>query len=820
MRYICIHSHCYQPPRENPWLETIELQESAYPYHDWNERITAECYAPNTSSRILDSQHRIVHIVNNYASTSYNFGPTLLSWMQTDAREAYRAVIDADRESQLRFSGHGSAMAQAYNHMILPLANRRDKYTQILWGIQDFRRRFSRLPEGMWLPETAVDLETLDIMAELGIKFTILSPYQAHNVRDAGATEWRDVTGGAIDPTRAYYQRLPSRRTMNLFFYDGPVSQAVAFERLLDSGERFANRLVSAFSDGRDWDQMVHIATDGETYGHHHRYGEMALAYALHHIESNKLAEITNYGEYLWKHPPDHEVEIYENTAWSCVHGVGRWSWNCGCNSGGRPGWNQEWRQPLRNALDWLRDRVALLFERVAETLVRDPWEARNDYIQVILDRSEDNRKRFKQKHAVRELGAAEEVRLWKLLELQRHAMLMYTSCGWFFDELSGIETVQVMQYAARVVQLGEELSGELLEPHFMQRLAAAKSNLAEHGDGARIYERLVKPAMVDLKKLAAHYAISSLFESYPDRTDVYCYVVDRTDQRLVEAGKLRMTLGRGRFTSDVTQESQDLAFGVLHFGDHNLTGGVREYQGTEAYLELVKHASEAFYRADVPEVIRLLDRGFGTNIYSLKGLFKDEQRKLLDEILRSTVAEAETAYRQVYEHHASLLRFLHGMGLPTPKVFQNAASVALNSMLRHAFEARQLDTDRVRTLLDEARVAGADLDHTTLEYALRKRIEHLSDRFFADLLDVAELQHLDSALGLQKDLPFQLVLWSVQNKCYEVLQTVYPDMVRRAKQGSGEAETWIQLFHALGEKVGVYVEIPALASARQSPVA
>lgn len=820
MRYICIHSHCYQPPRENPWLETIELQDSAYPYHDWNERITAECYAPNTASRILDAQQRIVRIVNNYASISYNFGPTLLSWMQTDAAEAYRAVIEADRESRQRFSGHGSAMAQAYNHMIMPLANRRDKYTQALWGIEDFRSRFGRMPEGMWLPETAVDVETLDILAELGVKFTVLSPYQAHRVREEGATEWRDVTGGAIDPTRAYCVCLPSGRAINLFFYDGPVSQAVAFERLLDSGERFVSRLMSAFSDSRNWDQIVHIATDGETYGHHHRYGEMALAYALHHIESNKLAEITNYGEYLWKHPPSHEVEIYESTAWSCVHGVGRWSDDCGCNSGGRPGWNQKWRKPLRAALDWLRDTVAPLYERAAAELVQDPWGARNDYIHVILDRSQENRDHFKRRHAARELESGDEVRLWKLLELQRHAMLMYTSCGWFFDELSGIETVQVMQYAGRVVQLGEELFGEALEQPFKDRLAEAKSNLPEHGDGARIYDRLVKPAMVDLEKLAAHYAISSLFESYPDQTQVYCYTVNRADQRLMEAGKLRLALGRAQFTSDVTQEARELSFGVLHFGDHNLTGGVRQFQGEQAYLDLVKHAGEAFYRADVPEVIRLLDRGFGTNIYSLKSLFKDEQRKLLDEILRSTVAEAEAAYRQVYEHHAALLRFLHGLGLPTPKVFQNAASVALNSMLRHAFESRQLDVERVRTLLEEARVAGAELDQTTLEYALRKRIERLSDRFCADPLDADALQHLDHALALQKDLPFQLVLWSVQNKCYEILQAVYPDMVRRAQQGSGEAELWVHMFHSLGEKLRLYVEVPELESARPTPAA
>ncbi len=816
MKYICIHQHCYQPPRENPWLETIEMQESAYPYHDWNDRINAECYAPNTASRILDERRFITKIVNNYASTSFNFGPTLLSWAEDKAPEAYHSIIEADRESLKLFSGHGSAMAQAFNHIIMPLANSRDKYTQVVWGIEDFRHRFGRMPEGMWLPETAVDLETLDFLAEMGIRFTVLSPYQAHRVREIGAEGWRNVSGGAVDPTRPYVQKLPSGRSINIFFYDGPVSQAVAFERLLDSGERFANRLMSAFSESRDWDQLVHIATDGETYGHHHRYGEMALSYALEHIQKEGLAQLTNYGEYLAKHPPTHEVQVFENTAWSCVHGVGRWGSDCGCNSGSHGGWNQQWRKPLRAALDWLRDQVSPLYAQAASKLVRDPWKARNDYVRVILDRSPQFRARFLADQSRRKLTQNEEVRLWKLLELMRHELLMYTSCGWFFDELSGIETVQVIQYAGRVVQLAEGLFETPFEAGFLERLALAKSNLPEHGHGANIYRKFVKPTMVDLEKLGAHYAISSLFEHYPEETQIYCYHVKRSDYRTIEAGKLRLALGRAVFTSAVTQASKDLSFGVLHFGDHNLTGGVRVFQGDESYDELVHQSTEAFYRADVPEVIRLLDRGFGTNIYSLKSLFKDEQRKLLDQILTSTIEEAESAYRGVYEHHASLMRFLHGLKLPIPRIFQHAAGEALNSLLRRAFEARILDTDRIRTLLEEARVAGADLDCTTLEFSLRKRIEHLSDRFFAEPQDFTELLNLDSALALQESLPFPLVLWSVQNKCYEVLRGVYPAMAMRARAGDHEARAWIELFHSLGMKLQLRVDLPPNSAAQE----
>ncbi|MGH9794286.1 MAG: DUF3536 domain-containing protein, partial [Candidatus Acidiferrales bacterium] len=449
-RYVCIHAHFYQPPRENPWLEAIEQQQSARPYHDWNERVTAECYAPNTAARIQGSDGRIASIVNNFAKISFNVGPTLLAWMDELAPDTYRTIIAADQESMQRFSGHGSAIAQVYNHTILPLGNRRDKQTQIRWGIRDFQQRFGRKPEGMWLAETAVDLESLDLLAEHGIRFTVLAPSQAKHARKIGAKSWQDVSNQQIDPSRAYLQKLASGRSIALFFYDGPISRAVAFEGLLKSGETFASRLISAFTDGRDWPQLAHIATDGETYGHHHPHGDMALAYAIHHIESNGLARITNYGEYLERHPPQNEVEIFENSSWSCVHGVERWRSDCGCNTGGHPGWNQKWRAPLREALDGLRDQLAPLYEREAGRWLRDPWAARDAYIEVLLDRSEKSVAQFLQQQAQQPLDAAQESRVLKLLELQRHTMLMYTSCGWFFDELSGIETLQVMQYAGR----------------------------------------------------------------------------------------------------------------------------------------------------------------------------------------------------------------------------------------------------------------------------------------------------------------------------------------------------------------------------------
>ncbi|MBI3962495.1 MAG: DUF3536 domain-containing protein, partial [Deinococcus sp.] len=651
MRYICIHGHFYQPPRENPWLEAIEVQDSAYPNHDWNEQITDECYAPNGASRILDERGRIVKIVNNYAKLSFNFGPTLLCWLESQAPYVYQAILGADRKSQELFSGHGSALAQAYNHMIMPLASRRDKQTQVVWGLRDFVHRFGRPPEGMWLPETAVDLETLEVLSRLGIQFTILAPHQAKRVRKRGSRTWHDASGGRIDPTMAYQLHLPSGRRISLFFYDGPISRAVAFEGLLGNGEHFARRLLGGFSDARTWPQLLHIATDGETYGHHHRHGDMALAYALHYLESNQVAQITNYGEYLAKHPPTHEVEIIENTSWSCAHGIERWRAHCGCNSG-RGGWSQAWRTPLRQALDWLRDTLAPQYQEKARTLLKDPWAARSDYIQVLLDRSLKNMERFWAAQATRQLNEAEQSTALKLLELQRHAMLMFTSCGWFFDELSGIETVQVLQYAGRAIQLAEELFGNQVESLFLERLQQAKSNIAEHRDGASVFEKFVKPAMVDLQKVGAHYALSSLFEPYGEQARIYCYTISREDYRSLEAGKAKLAVGRARITSEITREAAALSFAALHLGDHNLNGGARVFLGQQAYLTMVQEVIEAFAQADLPTVIRLLDKHFGTSTYSLKLLFRDERRKILDLILNSTLAEAEAAYRQIYEHH------------------------------------------------------------------------------------------------------------------------------------------------------------------------
>jgi alpha-amylase/alpha-mannosidase (GH57 family) len=806
-RYICIHGHFYQPPRENPWLEAVESQDSAYPYHDWNERITAECYAPNSASRVLNAEGRIVQIANNYARISFDFGPTLLTWLEENAPDVYELVLTADQESQQAFSGHGSALAQAYNHMILPLANKRDKYTQVLWGIRDFEHRFGRKAEGMWLPETAVDLETLDIMAELGIQFTVLAPHQASRVREIGGRAWRDVSGGRIDPTRAHTLRLPSGRQLSLFFYDGPISRAVAFEGLLSSGEQFSGRLTSAFSEERSWAQLVHIATDGETYGHHHRHGDMALAHALHHVQSNGLAQLTNYGEYLERHPPAHEVEIFENTSWSCPHGVQRWRSDCGCNTGGQPGWSQAWRAPLREALDWLRDALAPRYEEQARQLLRDPWAARDEYIEVVLDRSPENVERFLSQHATRALSEHEQVTALKLLGIQRHAMLMYTSCGWFFDEISGIETFQVLQYAGRAIQLAEELLHERLEPRFLELLRQAKSNVREHQDGRGIYEKFVKPAVVDLHKVVAHYAVASLFEPYDERAKVYCYDVEREDYQMVETGATKLAVGRARVASEITGESALLSFGVVHFGDHNLSGGVRAFRGQKAYRTMVEQVTEAFSRGDLPDVIRLLDKHFLELTYSLKSLFRDEQRKITDLILESTLAEAEAAYRELYDHHALLMRFLVDAGVPLPRAFHTAAEFILNLDLCRALEEEEPDVDQIGGILEAAGAWQIEVDAAGLGYALQQTIERVAEELRVRPTELSVLERLETVVSLARFLPFEVSLWKAQNVYYDMLQTVYREFQGRAQKDDEASQEWLRHFISLGDGLLVHVE-------------
>jgi alpha-amylase/alpha-mannosidase (GH57 family) len=810
-RYICIHGHFYQPPRENPWLEQVETQDSAAPFHDWNERITSECYAVNGASRILNRQNEIIRILNNYSHISFNFGPTLLSWLEANAPRTYRTVLEGDRASQKRFAGHGSAMAQVYNHIIMPLANTRDRITQIRWGIADFRRRFGRKPEGMWLAETAVDSETLELLADHGIRFTILAPGQCKRVRALAKSAaadpetdvaWTDTDVESLDTRYPYIIRLETGKEITVFFYDGERSRAVAFEGILNSGDHFAARLMGGFSTG-ETPQIVHIATDGESYGHHHKHGEMALSYALKLIEKNHNVRLTNYAEFLEKFAPEYEAQIVENSSWSCVHGLGRWCSNCGCHMGGHPEWTQQWRRPLRDALDWLRDAIIPMTERVGASLFEDVWAARDAYIDVILDRGSEITAKFLASYTTHELSAEERITALKLMEMQRHALLMYTSCGWFFDEVSGIETVQIIAYASRVLQLAAEVLGEegaKLEAKFIELLRKAKSNIPECEDGAAIYERQIKKLQVGLEHVAAHYGISSIFTSYPDEAELFCYSIRRLTYEVITSGRGRLLFGQARIASQITQEPETVIFAVVHFGDQNITAVVKRYDPSRAeeYKEFVERARKAVIGADFPALIRLFDQLFQGRTYAIQSLFKDEQRRIVKLILESTITQVESSLIAIYEDHASLLHFLGQTGLPKPPALSLAATFAVNAGLKRALESEPIDALQVRAYRELASADKIEIDGGMLGFISDQKMKRAMVRLHADFKNMAHLENALLSARTLKELPFNLNIWQAQNIWYDTLKLSHKQEM---------PDEWKQKFLDLGTEMRIRVD-------------
>jgi len=807
-RYVCVHGHFYQPPRENPWLEDIELQDSAAPYHDWNERITEECYRRNAASRILGSDKRIIDIVNNYSKISFDFGPTLLSWLERHAPDVYDSVIEADKKSRSFFSGHGAAIAQAYNHVVMPLANAADKQTQVIWAIRDFESRFARTPEGMWLPETAVDLETLEILARQQIKFTILAPHQARRIRRLADTRWMDVDRDKLDTSRPYLCRLASGRSINLFFYHGSAALDVTGGRLLTNGEAFARRLAGLITDDGEPARLAHIATDGETYGHHHRYTDMALAYCLHFLESNKLAKTTVYGEYLERYPPTYEVEIHENTSWSCSHGIERWRANCGCHYGQYPSGAQQWRAPLRHAMDWLRDQLAPLYESKMARHAPDPWQVRNEYITVVNDRSIENVENFIAKTTGKELSYDEKVEFLKLLEMERNALLMYTSCGWFFDDICGIEALQIMQYAARAIQLAKEIDGKDFEPGFKDILEKAPTNVKEFSNGREAYDARVKSSNVDLNRVGAHLAISSVFEERPKgKVAVYCYTADVESYGRVNAGIQSLAAGRATVQSNILLERHAIDFAVLHFGDQNLLGAVNARMPDEVFSVMRQNMETAFHKGDTTEVMRLMSLSFAGNTYSLWHLFKDQQRRILYELLEPTWRQIAASFEQIYQHNYTIMQIMRGMNMPLPRALSAPAEFILNQEICQKLRDDESDLARLKTLADEVARLSLQLDEATIRFEAAHKINRLMDRLEGSPDDVSLLDTIEATLGVLLAMGSTLDLQKAQNVFFSISSQRYPDMSKRADSGDEHAKKWVRHFKNLARYLDVSVQ-------------
>ena len=804
-KYICVHGHFYQPPRENPWLNKVEIQDSAYPYHDWNHRINAECYVRNTSSRIMNENDKIHAIMNNYGWMSFNIGPTLLGWMQTETPETYKGILEADKESQERFSGHGSALAQAYNHLIMPLANEKDQETQVIWGIEDFKSRYNRFPEGMWLGETAVNTATLEILAKHGIKFTILSPYQAKNVRKIGDKEWEDASDAKVNTKRAYKCNLPSGNSISLFFYDGPASQAVAFEGLLNDGARFADKLHGQFN-GEDEVQLVHIATDGESYGHHHKLGEMALSYCLNQIEETDEAELTIYGEFLEKFPPEYEAQIIENTSWSCYHGVERWRSDCGCSTGGNEGWDQQYRKPLRDTFDWIRENLIQLYEEQMKEYTSEPWEVRNRYIKVILDRSEENVQNFLSENFKKDLSDKEEVKLLKLLEMQYHAMLMYTSCGWFFDEVTGIEAMQDIFYAKRAIQLAEEVGGESYEEEFENLLEKIPSNLPEHGNALSAYNKFVKPTALDMIRIGAHYAVSSLFEEFPEEVTLYNFSASVKSRHYYEAGKQKLVIGRTEFRSDITREKVDISYAVLHMGEHHLFGGVRKYLGPDALEEMHSSVVTFFRKGNVYEIFNLMDTYFGNHNYSFWHLFRDEQRSIMELIMQNTLRTVNSSMQQIYENSYPLLQTFREINMNVPGRLKVPVDMAVNSKLISSLKTKDFNLDKFKDRIESAKQINVDLDLVTLDFLMSKKLTRLMKKLKKDPQDLELLQSINKLIGYVKKSPLNPNEWEVQNVAFEIKKDNYDEFVEKSNNGDKNASAWVKSFERLEENLNIMV--------------
>jgi alpha-amylase/alpha-mannosidase (GH57 family) len=767
-RYLCIHGHFYQPPRENPWLGVVEVQDSAAPFHDWNERITHECYAPNTRARLVDSQGRIINLLNNYAWISFNVGPTLLQWMSVSAPEVLRWIVEADRLSQERRRGHGNALAQVFNHMIMPLASPRDKRTQVLWGIAAFRHFFGRDPEGMWLAETAVDTASLEALAEGGIHFTILAPRQARRWRKLGERGWVEMPGG-IDPSRAYLCRLPSGRSIVLFFYDGIVSQQVAFERLLDHGERFLARLFQGFDACREHPQLMHVATDGESYGHHHAHGDMALAYVLQRLSQDTSVRLTNYGEFLELHPPQWEVEIHENSSWSCAHGVERWRADCGCKS--RGDWHQKWRAPLRRALDELKEHLDHIFSTRGRVCFPNPWGARDAFIDLVLHTSDPAAAtEFLQKFGHADLDPAQTADALRLLEMQKDAMLMFTSCGWFFDEISGLETVQCLLYAARSLALARQF-GRDLEGPFVEALSESPSNLPRFGDGAGVWNEVVRPTVVDLDRVLAHHAISLIYRSPEEveRDRDYAHEIQFLDQEVRSRGNGHLAVGRLRVRSLRTWNDAETWFVVVHFGGLDFHAVLGRGLDPDAYSLFKVRLLSTYRTGSLADVMTLVNSEFPGRPHRLDDLFKDEQRRVIGIVLADRFQDYERAFEHLANQDEDVLNRLGQMNYPIPKPLRAAASSYIDHHL--VVEIARLERGEedslgpIERLRDRGRAWGYLLETALIENkvaeAIRRTLEGIQPE--ADLASVVGRAAL--LLDACKLMEIKPDLWRVQNQ-------------------------------------------------------
>jgi alpha-amylase/alpha-mannosidase (GH57 family) len=825
--FVAIHGHFYQPPRENPWLDIIETEESAQPFHDWNERIALECYRPNAHARILDGKGKILEIVNNYSSISFNFGPTLLPWLEKHFPSVYQKILEADRESLRRF-GHGNAIAQVYNHIIMTLANDRDKETEILWGMADFEKRFHRKPEALWLPETAVNYATLQVLVKYGMRYLILSPFQALRARPFGGKKWADVSQGRIDTTQPYrcFIRDASGKKVtdqfiDLFFYNGIISKEVAFGDLLKDGTLFSDRFAQFQQESKGRPQLIHIATDGETYGHHKKFGDMALAFALSNGFPARGFEVINYGAFLKRFSPVHEVEIDEGpkgegTSWSCAHGVGRWKEDCGCSTGGKPGWNQKWRKPLREALDLLRDELSLVFEREGGEIFQNVWEARNGYIEVILHRSPEGIRKFFDQYGAKNLDEKGRIKGLKLLEMQRHALQMYTSCGWFFADLAGLETVIILQHAARTIQLAEEWAGGEVEKKFVEHLSEAESNLPEMGRGDQVYERLVKPKGVTPEKVVNHFAITSLFDGGDGEKKIFSYRVEKIRYEKMEKDESFLVLGQVRVTSEIILERKEFLFGLIPSPTEVFRTWVSEVKESLSFDALREKGREYLGRG-TEEITQLLTSSLGNRIFTIQDTFREERQAIFQKLIQKEFDEHCQIYADLFDRTKQAVEALSREGLEIPHEIRVGAEITLSNRLFQEIEELKrnfrgtIERKKIDKIVEEAKEHGYHLRREKSLFALNEilmeRMNVLQESRGSDLSRQAEVtEEVMVLLGSAKKWDFEIPLEEAQNLIGQILEECVGGL-EKCWWENGTPKQFSPNLITLAEKLGFNVE-------------
>jgi len=835
--YITVHGHFYQPPRENPYLDAIERQPSAAPFHDWNERIHWECYRPNAFARVLNNRGEVVGITNNYEYMSFNIGPTLMSWLERYDISVYQRILAADAKSTQRLNGHGNAIAQVYNHIIMPLANERDKYTQIRWAKEDFKSRFGRDPEGIWLAETAVDYPTLAAVVAEGFSFIILAPSQAKRCRPLAHEhdpypEWYEVGGGQIDPTRPYRCYLPEELVnsnssstgsyIDIFFYDGPISRDMGFSDVVYSSHHFAGRIGAAIRGDHRPAQLISVATDGETFGHHKKGTEKTLAYAFESEFPHRGWTVTNFAHYLSLHPPTWEVELKSVTAWSCAHGVDRWQDDCGC--GGEGGiWHQRWRRPLRDALNWLRDQLIKVYEKSGSQLFRDPWLARDEYIQIIRDRSPANVSRFLERHQTRKLTAAEQVDAMRLLEMQRHSLLMFTSCGWFFEEISRPEGTQILRYAARALELAGDVAGIHLEKGFQQRLSLAESNVEQFKHGGEIYRQLVLTAQIGFKQVAAHYAINSLFNhqknppnSPSSQKHLYCYTANALDYQLQRMGTLTLSVGHLKLISDITWESEDLVFAVLHLGGWDFHCCIQPFTKRRDYSQLKEKLFLSLQQASAAHTILVMTRMMGDEAFNLQNLFAEERHRIMLLLSQETLTRLDQLYSQAYRENYGIIMAFHRDGLEVPLELQVAAEVALGYRCMTTLRSLEQDLTAPQLIgnhLVELEAIATEADHLRCRLNIpegKQLLEQLIMHQVGELLYNSNISFDVDIQSLERliDISYRLNLAISLHKSQEIYySSLHSQILPRITSIISEAETnQCRKLLNLGQKLAVEV--------------